>query len=298
MKIIDLNLFYVFDAIYTTGSVKSAAEKLNVSPPAISHSLGKLRDIYKDPLFVRDGKGLKRTVFADGLHIKIKESLSLLVNSQNLLVDFDIKKDNKIFKIGTDSDLDLLFYNKLLKNTKDFNNIKIIKENNLLNDDDIKNALRLRNVDLIITSTPIKEMSYINKEVKNEDIVAVVRIDHPRIKNSLSKEQFFYEEHSGWTGLRDNQKTLESLMIEKNEHRNVVYNNTSNLNLLYMTMEQDWITISSKTFFNLVNTNKKLKSFPIPFNTNKLPFYITYHKSFENDKGIQWLITEIEKSFL
>jgi DNA-binding transcriptional LysR family regulator len=39
----DLNLLVVFDAVYREGSVTKAAEKLNLTQPAISHALGRLR---------------------------------------------------------------------------------------------------------------------------------------------------------------------------------------------------------------------------------------------------------------
>ena len=49
---IDLNLFVVFDAIYCEGNITKAASVLNLSQPAVSHSLGKLRTYFDDPLFI------------------------------------------------------------------------------------------------------------------------------------------------------------------------------------------------------------------------------------------------------
>ncbi len=46
----DLNLFVVFDAIYTEGSLTRAAKVLNLTQPAVSHALGRLRDRLGDPL--------------------------------------------------------------------------------------------------------------------------------------------------------------------------------------------------------------------------------------------------------
>jgi DNA-binding transcriptional LysR family regulator len=42
---IDLNLFVVFDAIYTEGSITRASEALALSQPAVSHALGRLRTL-------------------------------------------------------------------------------------------------------------------------------------------------------------------------------------------------------------------------------------------------------------
>lgn len=48
---VDLNLFVVFDAIYTEGGITAAARTLNLTQPAVSHALGRLRELFDDPLF-------------------------------------------------------------------------------------------------------------------------------------------------------------------------------------------------------------------------------------------------------
>jgi hypothetical protein len=58
---IDLNLLRVLDALLDTGSVVGAAAQLHLSPPAVSRSLGRLRKVLDDPLFVRAGRELVPT---------------------------------------------------------------------------------------------------------------------------------------------------------------------------------------------------------------------------------------------
>lgn len=49
---VDLNLFVVFDAIYRERSVTKVAVLLNLTQPAVSNALGRLRQTFDDPLFV------------------------------------------------------------------------------------------------------------------------------------------------------------------------------------------------------------------------------------------------------
>ena len=49
---VDLNLFVVFDTIYAEGGITRASRRLNLSQPAISHALGRLRAMFDDPLFI------------------------------------------------------------------------------------------------------------------------------------------------------------------------------------------------------------------------------------------------------
>jgi DNA-binding transcriptional LysR family regulator len=53
----NLALLIVFDVVAELRSVTLAAEQLSLSQPALSHSLGKLRHLFNDPLFVR-GRGM------------------------------------------------------------------------------------------------------------------------------------------------------------------------------------------------------------------------------------------------
>ena len=70
-----LNLLVAFDAVYHTGSVKLAASLLNCSPSNISQSLQRLRVLFDDPLFVRDGQKISSTTFAEQLYAETKDSL-------------------------------------------------------------------------------------------------------------------------------------------------------------------------------------------------------------------------------
>lgn len=58
---LDLNLFRVLDAIHTQGGISGAARSLNVSQPAVSHALRRLREAFDDHLFVRQGNRMLPT---------------------------------------------------------------------------------------------------------------------------------------------------------------------------------------------------------------------------------------------
>jgi DNA-binding transcriptional LysR family regulator len=61
MQSADANLLLALDALLRDGSVTAAARRRNISPPAMSHTLARLRDTVGDPLFVRAGNRLVPT---------------------------------------------------------------------------------------------------------------------------------------------------------------------------------------------------------------------------------------------
>ena len=72
---LDLNLLVVFDAIYAEGNITRASLQLNLSQPAISHALGRLRDALQDPLFIRRGRAMTPTPLARRMIEPIRQSL-------------------------------------------------------------------------------------------------------------------------------------------------------------------------------------------------------------------------------
>ena len=72
---LDLNLLVAFDRLLATESVTKAAKELGVTQPAMSRTLGRLRDALGDPLFVRDGRALAATPRARALSAKVDEAL-------------------------------------------------------------------------------------------------------------------------------------------------------------------------------------------------------------------------------
>ncbi len=62
----DLNLLVSLDALIEEGNVTKAAARLNVSQPALSAQLARLRDIFRDPLLVssKTGRGMIPTARA------------------------------------------------------------------------------------------------------------------------------------------------------------------------------------------------------------------------------------------
>jgi DNA-binding transcriptional LysR family regulator len=78
MQSVDANLLLALDALLRTGSVTAAARRRNVSPPAMSHTLSRLRVAVGDPLFVRAGNRLVPTPRAIAMRERVSRAASEL----------------------------------------------------------------------------------------------------------------------------------------------------------------------------------------------------------------------------
>ena len=71
----DLNLLVAFEAMMTEGQVTRAARRLHITQPALSGALARLRTVFGDQLFVKDGKSMRPTLRARELDVPIREAL-------------------------------------------------------------------------------------------------------------------------------------------------------------------------------------------------------------------------------
>lgn len=71
----DLNLLKVFDAVYEDRNLVLAGRRLNLTQSAVSHALGRLRELVGDELFMRTGKGMVPTGRATAMAPSLRDSL-------------------------------------------------------------------------------------------------------------------------------------------------------------------------------------------------------------------------------
>ncbi|MFP2925111.1 LysR family transcriptional regulator [Pyxidicoccus sp. 3LG] len=90
---LDLNLFRVFDVVLRERNLTRAAEVLFLSQSAVSHALARLREQLGEPLFVREGRGVAPTPFAERLAPEIREALALFEGAIHRNRGFDPRRD-------------------------------------------------------------------------------------------------------------------------------------------------------------------------------------------------------------
>lgn len=97
---VDLNLLVLFEAVMDTRHVGRAGDRLNLSPSAVSHGLGRLRKLLDDPVFLRIPKGVVPTDRALTLAEPISEILAKVRAVVASAEPFDPKSSTRRFVLG------------------------------------------------------------------------------------------------------------------------------------------------------------------------------------------------------
>jgi len=80
LRMVDLNLLTVFDVVMQEQNITRAAAYLQMSQPAVSNAVARLKTMFEDELFVRYGRGIQPTARAFQLYGSVRQALQLIQN--------------------------------------------------------------------------------------------------------------------------------------------------------------------------------------------------------------------------
>src|SRR5918995_6970217 len=111
---IDLNLLVLFETVLETQHVGRAAERMHVSPSAVSHGLGRLRRLLNDPVFLKSPRGVVPTARARELAAPIAEVLAGARRVVSSAAPFEPATSTRRFAIGAPDAVSVVMLQPLL----------------------------------------------------------------------------------------------------------------------------------------------------------------------------------------
>lgn len=110
----DLNLLVLFETVMEERHVGRAAERLRLSPSAVSHGLRRLRGLLGDPLFLKTPRGVVPTARAMELAAPIADVLTRIRSVIDSAAPFDAGHSTRRFTIGAPDAVSAVFLPPLL----------------------------------------------------------------------------------------------------------------------------------------------------------------------------------------
>jgi len=295
---IDLNLFVVLDAIYTEGGITRASRKLNLTQPAISHALGRLREMFGDPLFERDGRSMVPTPMARSLIEPVRRSLRGLELTMNEVSRFDPAVTERRFTLSVRDVLEATLLPVLMRRVTEsapligINTVRVDRR-------ELAAALAAGTVDaaidmLLPLSGDIRRM-----RIAVDPLVVIVRHGHPAVGDGvdIDMDSYLRQEHilvssrrSG-PGLEDIE--LHRLGVERRvrlrcQHYFAACRVVS-LTDLVLTMPESYARIANRQYGNQI--------LPFPLSVPMLDAFLYWHASVEQEPANRWLREQLVQSF-
>ncbi len=288
---LDLNLLAVFDAIYTAKNISHAAELLNLSQPAVSNSVSRLRKQLNDPLFVRSGNGVMATARAEELIDPIREVLSTLDKNLSQNAPFNPMESRRHFNLLLVDPLEAIVMRHLLQYTKPGSQLtfSILPPHY----EEVEEMLSSGRCDLAIFLKSHHGFGLEEKLLCPIDLVYIARKDHPRIHANASSEMIAQESHVTMmlaSGKLANAQKLIPLQLNRNVACHV-YKVSSAINIV---SQSDLIGLIPKIYaYEVANKfNLQIISPRTPLTHQKFEFNWTSRNT--HDPSHIWLREQIE----
>ena len=289
---IDLNLFLVFQAIYTTRSVTLAGERLGLTQSAASNALKRTRERFNDPLFVRTTDGMIPTALAERLIGPIEEGLASLHRAVDQGRTFDPRSSNRIFRLAINDIGQLVMIPQLLEEVRRLApgvRFETIDASML----EARHGMMHGQVDIALGSWEPLGQSFFQQRIFDETFVVLMSGRNKMASEpELKLEHYLSAEHIAYrpSGATDTalQQTLDRAGVL--DKRNVVLTAAHSLGLSSIVAGSNLLlTVPRRLARAMTASRPDLESRSAPFAV--MPFEIRqqWHERFHQDSGNRWL---------
>src|SRR6202022_3871734 len=182
----DLNLLKIFDALFQHENLNAAASEIAVSPSAISHALGRLRETFDDELFVKGPGGMTPTARATEIADRVAAVL-LQVRSVLGPEEFDPQKTERHFRLLCNHYVGWLILPHLMKHLREKApgiTLTVACEYSKAIADELDTGV----VDLVIGTFGQMPERLGSELLYSDRWVWVLRADHPALSTELTTE--------------------------------------------------------------------------------------------------------------
>ncbi|MCV6624525.1 MAG: LysR family transcriptional regulator [Cellvibrionaceae bacterium] len=281
---VDLNLFVVFDAIYSEQNLTRAAEVLCITQPAVSNALGRLRKTFDDQLFVRSPEGMMPTPVAENIVGRVREALQLLTISLQEGDKFNPQTSEKVIACSMNDLGETLILPRIMAHLqRQAPNMTL--RSYYVPREEMAKELAAGNLDFAIDVPLVVDNNLCHAPLSGEDYVCAVRKDHPTVRNELSLEQYLALEHIHVSSRRKGPGMADMALSQLGHKRQIkvrVQHYMVGANIIAST-DLAW-TLPLRLARQL-----ELKILPLPFEVAAINWHLFWHKSADDDHANKWL---------
>lgn len=300
----DLNLLVAFEALMTEGQVTRAARRLHITQPALSGALARLRVVFDDQLFVKDGKSMRPTLRARELDAPIREALEKV---RQAIGRPSFRPDTAAVtvRIATSDDLELTLISKVLKRLRASApgiNLAIRRVSGVFE----LPSQELASGALDMAIGPFPQSPHhstgviVSAPLYVDGLACVAREKHPTIKRTLSQAQFLAASHvvvyypPGGVGIVD------QLLIQRGgQRRKVAMEVPHFITAVFTAGQTDLVATVNSRVGNHLRRVAGVRVLPFPFESPKMNYSLYWHGRQTADPAHTWLrevIVEAAKS--
>lgn len=294
---IDLNLLIFLDVLLDEQNVSRAAERMNITQPAMSNALKRLRTLMNDPLLVRTRNGMTPTPKAIDLAPQVKEIVESLEHILSPSGEFEHEASNRVFRImASDYAASTLIPPLITALAPIAPNIAI----DVMTPSDVSVAdVELGNVDLAINRFDALPGSFHQRQIWHDQFSCVMAADHPITNLSLANyltAQHVWVSKTGYgvgVGMKresvQQQGWVDAALQEQGKERQIQVFTRNYQVAIHLARTTNMIATLPRRAAMLVADDPALKIVDVPFDIPQIELKMIWSELLHKDSGHQWL---------
>src|SRR5215471_13905741 len=302
---VDLKLFVLFETVLHERHVGRAADRLNLTPSAVSHGLGRLRRLLNDPLFLKTPKGVVPTVRAAQLSAPIAEVLARARSVVGSAEPFDPTKSTRRFTIGAPDAASAVFLTPLLAELRRCAPGVDIGVRQLLPiagetqpDRAWRSAwteLEQRAMDVAVIPYAHAPVRFAKRLLYEEDFVLVMRARHPYMRDP-SLGRYCEAQHLVVSLSGDPHGFVDDLLARKKLARRVALTVPNFMFALAVVAQSELICAVPRRFAAAHAARFKVVAVDPPMSLGRFKLSIVVPEVALMDAGIAWLVALLQRA--
>jgi DNA-binding transcriptional LysR family regulator len=282
----DLNLLVTLDVLLAEGSVARAAQRLRLSPSAMSRALARLRETTGDPLLVRAGRGLVPTPRA----LELRERVGQLVQDAEAVLrpaeTLNLKQLVRTFTLRTSEGFAENFGPDLIARVGE--DAPGVQLRFIQKPDKDSGPLRDGTVDLetgVVEETTGPELRA--RALFRDRLIGVVRMGHPLGQRKITPSRYSTGRHISVSREGLEKGPIDDALSALGLEREIVTIVGGFSTALALARGSD--LIASVPERHTGNLRAGMHSFPLPVATPEFTVSLLWHPRMDADSAHRWL---------
>jgi DNA-binding transcriptional LysR family regulator len=292
----DLNLLVLFEAVLSERHVGRAAGRLNLTPSAVSHGLGRLRALLNDPLFLRTPKGVVPTARAQELAEAVSDILARAGRLFASAAPFDAATSSRRFVIGMPDGVSAVLLQPLFVDVQRIAP-RVDVGVRYLHHDTALAELEARTIDIAVVPLAEVPPRFDSRPLYEDDLALALRVGHPFISQPTLKR---YSDLShiviSITGEPRGFADIDRVLAERGLTRRVALTVPNFMLALSVIGETDLVGAMPRGFIAMHGPRFGVTPVKPPVQLRSFPPRIIVPKVAMMDAGIAWLVAAIERA--
>lgn len=294
-KGLDLNLIVAFEALMTDRSVSRAAQRLNLSQPAMSNALARLRSYFGDELLIARNKRMYPTPFAETLLPQVRQALETMEGVIATSRHFDPATTNRTFRIMTSDYIATSILFPIV--TRLAATAPGVRIELLLPSPRRIELLESGGIDLLITLQEYVTPELPSERLFEDEYRLVGRAEHPALSGETTLAAMLTYDHVHVAIGDERLPSFGDAYLDRMGIQRRIAMIAPNFGMLpWLLQDTDWLALIQGRLAAQMARNFPLVAVAPPLSIPPLVEMAQYHVTRSNDPGLRWLIDLIRSS--